>query len=107
VAKWYIFTRFGILCREKSGNPAPSQDFHFLLALSLDGFCSGNDQGDQIGRIFALLGDNLLWPFFENYKRWPNFLLRFSTGIWTKMGWASLWAIFSLTHLVTMEMICR
>jgi hypothetical protein len=23
VAIWYIFTHFGILCQEKSGNPAP------------------------------------------------------------------------------------
>jgi hypothetical protein len=27
VAIWYIFPRFGILCREKSGNPGPNLVF--------------------------------------------------------------------------------
>jgi hypothetical protein len=33
-----------------------------------------NEQGDQIGRIFRLLGDSLLWPdFFENFRSGANF----------------------------------
>jgi hypothetical protein len=37
VAVWYSFPRFGILCQEKSGNPA--------LACG--------EKGDQIGRLFT------------------------------------------------------
>jgi hypothetical protein len=47
---------FGILCQEKSGNPGMAEGRRE---------CVKNDtrviQGDQIGRIFALLGDCLLW----------------------------------------------
>jgi hypothetical protein len=30
VVIWYIFPRFGKLCQEKSGSPAPTRRFHFL-----------------------------------------------------------------------------
>jgi hypothetical protein len=36
VAIWYILPRFGILCREKSGNPASNR--YLLMSLAtLDG----------------------------------------------------------------------
>jgi hypothetical protein len=45
----------------------------------------------------------------ENYRSSPNFRLLFSTVIavywyWQKMGWATIWAIFSQTYLATLAL---
>jgi hypothetical protein len=47
VVIWYIFSRFGILYQEKSGNPVRS------VRLFLRARRKRDLQGDQIGRIFA------------------------------------------------------
>jgi hypothetical protein len=59
-------------------------------------------QGDQIGRIFA----SWLNVNFENYipNFWANFfpMKKVMCSFWPKMGWATIWVIFPLTHLVTL-----
>jgi hypothetical protein len=60
VAILYIFPHFGILCQEKSGNPAGELTSSCQAVISL----SSCKQGDQIGRIFAHLGECLLWALF-------------------------------------------
>jgi hypothetical protein len=65
-------------------------------------------QGDQIGRIFAFLRMIFFGQFFKNYRSRPNFWLLFSalkiTHVFlAKMGWATVWAILSQTHLVTLN----
>jgi hypothetical protein len=74
--------------------------------------CRG--QGDQIGRIFAfwanfrLLGDNCLSALFFNYRSRQNVRTslshrkKFCTNFEPKTDWATLWAIFSPTHPVTL-----
>jgi hypothetical protein len=58
------------------------------------------------------LGDCFLWTFFEKLLESPKILgYFFSTGksyvsILTKMDWATLWAIFSQTHPVTLAVAC-
>jgi hypothetical protein len=65
-------------------------------------------QGDQIGRIFAHLGNCFLWAAFEKkYKSSPNFGATFFhcgsyVPIFTKIGWAIFREIFSQTYLVTL-----
>jgi hypothetical protein len=54
------------------------------------------------------LGGCYLWAVFFKLKKWPNFfgyffprkMLRINVDL--KMGWATFWAIFSQTHLVTL-----
>jgi hypothetical protein len=64
-------------------------------------------QGDQIWRIFAYC---FLWiVFLKNTKVVKTFRLLLYTAksyilILTKMGWATFWAIFSQTHLVTLAL---
>jgi hypothetical protein len=31
VAMWYLFPRFGVLCQEKSGNPAPNEEIQYCF----------------------------------------------------------------------------
>jgi hypothetical protein len=70
-------------------------------------------QGDQIGLIFPhrAIFSHMKF-FFENYKSSPHFGATFFRGygylsIITKMGWATFWAIFSQTHLVTLLITSR
>jgi hypothetical protein len=68
-----------------------------LLAKSLK-IC-GLRQRDPIGRIFAQLGDCLLWAVFENYRSSPYFcddlyLSMDDVLILTKMGLATFWQFF-------------
>jgi hypothetical protein len=71
------------------------------------------NQGDQIGRIFAQRAIGYYGQFFsENYRSGPHFLSTFSKSndyvlILTKMGWATFWAIFSQTHLVTLVVLLK
>jgi hypothetical protein len=64
-------------------------------------------QGDQIGRI-SLLGPLFFGQFLLKTKDCANFWASFFPSekncalILAKKGWATLWAIFSLTHLVTL-----
>jgi hypothetical protein len=37
VVIWYIFPRLGLLCQEKSGNPADSQGSSSLLLMAING----------------------------------------------------------------------
>jgi hypothetical protein len=69
----------------------------------------GEGQGDQIGRIFACWAIGYFWWLFENERRRKN---NWATGfqrksylliVPKKMGWASFWATFSKTCLVTLE----
>jgi hypothetical protein len=65
-------------------------------------------QGDQIGRIFAYWAVYYFWQLFDNYRRNKKIGLLFTMEqatyvlILTKKGWATFWAIFSQTHLVTL-----
>jgi hypothetical protein len=71
------------------------------------------DQGDQIGQIFAFWGDCFLSAFLKIiYRRSPNFWAAFSAqkscvrtnqfNFVKKPAWAILWAIFSQAHPVTL-----
>jgi hypothetical protein len=63
-------------------------------------------QGEKIERI--VLGDNLLWAVFVNYRS-PNLegpffpRKKWCIIISTKMVWATFWAIFFTTNLVTLN----
>jgi hypothetical protein len=61
-----------------------------------------NDQGDEIGRIFAVWAIVYFGQFFFNRtisaKFWTIFLYSFCP----KLGWATIWVSFSQTHLVTL-----
>jgi hypothetical protein len=55
---------------------------------------------------FRPLGDCFLWAVFWKLYKWPTLLGYFLHGygyasILTKLYWASFWAIFSQSHLVT------
>jgi hypothetical protein len=72
-------------------------------------FATGSSQGDQIGRFFAHWTTVYFGQLFENYKSSTNSWAACSRGkigalILTKK-WVGLpfGAIFSLTHLVTLE----
>jgi hypothetical protein len=82
-----------------------------LIVISEFGTVSRNffverpHQGDQIGPIFTQVAH-----FFGNYRRSPKILVTFFhcnsyVLSLTKMDWATYWAIFSLTHLVTLGSI--
>jgi hypothetical protein len=65
-------------------------------------------QGDQIGRIFAHWVTHYIGYFCENYRNstyiWSTFFHSKSCLlIFTKMDWATFWATFSQTHLVTLH----
>jgi hypothetical protein len=63
VVFWYIFTRFGMLCQEKSGNPGMyivEISIIHIITISLGHqiqslyvFTLACKQSDQIGRIFT------------------------------------------------------
>jgi hypothetical protein len=96
---WYIFSGFGIMCQEKSGNPglkralqkrlrakclmekmAPSYDFSHSFSIFRQTDIA--IQGDRIGRIFAQLAAWVLAYFmqwFENYRSSAHFWDTFST----------------------------
>jgi hypothetical protein len=66
-------------------------------------------QGDQIGRIFAQLVIVLLGQFYKNYRSSPKFWATFFLSMYKlcsnfdkKNGWATFWATFSQTPLVTL-----
>jgi hypothetical protein len=63
-------------------------------------------QGDQIGPIFAFWATTYFGSFFENYSRSPYYWATFCHGkssvLIKKTGWATSWATFSQTHLVTL-----
>jgi hypothetical protein len=64
VAIWYIFPHFGILYKEKSGNPDSDATFGKPKPVN----SRGQKLGDQIGRIFASRAKLLHWTVFvENY----------------------------------------
>jgi hypothetical protein len=70
-------------------------------------------QGDQIGRIFAQWVIVYFGQLLENYRSIPHvsgyFIPWISLGIHfdKKTGWATFWAIFSQTHLVTLVSYVR
>jgi hypothetical protein len=55
-----------------------------------------------IGRLFTLAS------IYKNLRRSPNVFANFFNSVnscinvYEKMGWATFWAIFSQTHLVTL-----
>jgi hypothetical protein len=64
-------------------------------------------QGDQIGRILAQWATITFVIFVKNTETAISIRLLFSTAksyvlIFTKMDWATFWATFSQTHLVTL-----
>jgi predicted membrane protein len=65
-----------------------------------------SQQGDQTGRIFANLVIVYSGQFVENFKSRPSFNCFFHIKryvlISTKLCWATFWAIFATTHLVTL-----
>jgi hypothetical protein len=67
----------------------------------------GQNQGDQIGRIFAYWSIIYFGLYFETYRCNANFWTTFFYGtsyvlILTNIVWATFWATFSQTHLVTL-----
>jgi hypothetical protein len=94
----YIFTSqfvIRVLCRAGSCVIKQSET---LQKIGL----GGGHQGDQIGRIYTH------WVIvygqcFETYWSSPNFF-QGNNSVWklSKMSWATFWAIFSRTHLVTL-----
>jgi hypothetical protein len=67
-------------------------------------------QGDLFGRIFAQWANYYFEEFVENYRSSPHFCAtlymsryRLSIKFDKKTGWATLWAIFSQTHPVTLS----
>jgi hypothetical protein len=85
---WYHFSRLGILYQEKSGNPDRGSK---ILQNNRQ------HQGDQNGQ------------FYKNYRISPHFYARAffpsidHVFILPKWGWATFWATFSQTHLVTLD----
>jgi hypothetical protein len=84
------FFRSSELNKEKNGNPG-----------------ARNSQGDQIGGIFAHLVSHYFGYFSENYRNSEQiigllFPLKSCVVIFIKIDWATLCAIFSKTHLVTL-----
>jgi hypothetical protein len=68
-----------------------------------------SNQGDQIGRIFAQWVIVYSGQVFFNYRSSPHCWAAFqqlrlciSALVLTKNGWATIWAIFLQTHLVTL-----
>jgi hypothetical protein len=75
--------------------------------LSLKKKLGGREQGDQIGRNFAHWTIVFFGRVIENYIISPNLLATIFHGkiyllALTKVSWATSWAIFSQTHLVTL-----
>jgi hypothetical protein len=65
---------------------------------------SATRQGDKIGRVFADWAIVYFGLLFENYKSRPNYWATFFHGeTCEKTGWATVWAISSQTHLVTLS----
>jgi hypothetical protein len=67
-----------------------------------------NEQGDQIGRIFAQWAIVYFWQFINitevgSPKEWPIFSIEYAL-ILTKHWLGYVLAIFSQTHLVTLRM---
>jgi hypothetical protein len=60
-------------------------------------------QGDRIGRFFSLIGWLFSFGIFWKLQK-PKYLncLKLCIKFDKKMGWATFWAIFSKTHLVTL-----
>jgi hypothetical protein len=61
------------------------------------------------GEFFAYVA---IVGIFKNYKSTPNLLPLYYHGkkhvlILKKLGWATFWAIFSQTHLVTLPAVRR
>jgi hypothetical protein len=74
------------------------------------GGCDASWQGDQIGRIFRLLGERLLRLAFRKLQKYvAQFSGYFFHGtkiknwFWGKMGLATFWAILSQARLVTLQ----
>jgi hypothetical protein len=59
-------------------------------------------QGDQIGRIFRLLGRLLTLGRFLKITKVAQIVEPFLSTARQEMGWATFWAIFSKGHLVTL-----
>jgi hypothetical protein len=88
---------------------------HFFSGLSNTAgkkYLETGNQGDQIGRIFAYCVTVCFGQFFENKRNsrhfWNTFFtVKMYSNFGEKMGWASFWAIFSQTHLVTLPGMTR
>jgi hypothetical protein len=98
---WYIFSFFGIMHQEKSGNPARKRRGLTSVTKSL------LRQGDQIGRSFAKWVIVYFGQLLENYGRIPHFGATLFHGyvyslIFTKYGLDYIFGDFSQTHLVTL-----
>jgi hypothetical protein len=94
---WYIFSNFGLLHEYKSGNPEKIC-WRALIACN---------RCDRTGRIFRQLGDSLLWTVFYckiSSQFWGCFFQNqgYALILAEKLGRATLWAIFSQTHRVTL-----
>jgi hypothetical protein len=64
-------------------------------------------QGDKIGRFFeqrvnVYFGQFLFSEVAQNFGLCLFFLGNLDYIVLTKVGWATFWAIFSQTHLVTL-----
>jgi hypothetical protein len=84
---------------------------HVLVAKASNQVSNPGDpnQGDQSGANFRPSGERLLLAVFY-YISSPTFLGYFFpllgyAFIWTKRGWATLWATFLQTHLATLTRI--
>jgi hypothetical protein len=96
---WYVLPRFGFLHQEKSGNPDQnSQESLFL----------NKNARDRLIRLETFANweivVNNVGSFLNITEVVQFFVLCFSDVklILTNMSWATLWAIFSQTHLITL-----
>jgi hypothetical protein len=64
---WYIFPRFGILCQEKSGNPACIQHFGFIFRKSKLGLIIQNKPGQKGAPACAAKLDLKIFFTFTNF----------------------------------------
>jgi hypothetical protein len=86
-----------LLCPCLQGKKIKSLNFIILVV-----------KGDQIGRIYAQWAIVYFGQCFENYWSGANFWATLFHGtsyvlIMTKNGWATFWATFSQTRLVTLS----
>jgi hypothetical protein len=92
----------------KENNRPISENSPILVTLyGNEGSSLAYSQGNQIGRIVAFWAIVFIGYIIGNYRSTASSLATFfhetsHVSILTKTGWATLWAIFTQTHLVAL-----
>jgi hypothetical protein len=114
----YIFSRFGMLYQEKIWQPwiggSCRIQLSFLLLLcffTLSSTKNGSEKRLRLfGAIFYIHTGRSDWAIFAHWAIvYFGHFFEVTKGtyalIFTKMGWATFWAIFSQAYLVTLKKI--